>query len=510
MTNRTRDAVPATHAPTPRIDGAQWQDAPPENLSSNLTASTTPNANTDMRAAWQAAVALHLPVAFWRQPRTTTASAIVSLAPPCQQAPNFLSRAPGFYLAPFRESSAPFFLPADIRLTFLPDGADVSFARAETETEASRQTTAAWSAAFAAACATDRAADGAPFLAKWYVPKSDSAHAPIAQHDYERLVNDAIDFIRQRNIAKVVLSRTVNAALPAEFDPVLLFDALCKRYAHAFVSLVAVPGVGTWIGASPELLLASDATTLRTMALAGTQPRPDTTIDPASVRWGEKEIVEQELVSRYVRTFFEDAGYPGFTEQGPQTVTAGKVFHLQTSFSIALPEADRLQLANQVLGKLHPTSAVCGMPRSEALSFIVEREGYDRSFYSGFLGPVFLDDRSTLYVNLRCMQLFGNSATLYVGGGITAESNPEAEWHETVVKSQTILAVLGSAGGEEQSPAPADPAHTDPAHTTSQPPPPARRRDEHTRTAPTVPAPTVPTRAAQRHPSSQTHLVTAP
>jgi isochorismate synthase len=214
------------------------------------------------------------------------------------------------------------------------------------------------------------------------------------------------------------------------------------------------------------------------------------------VRWGDKEIVEQELVSRYVRTFFEDAGYPNFVEQGPQTVTAGKVFHLQSSFSIDLPEAERLHLANQVLSELHPTSAVCGMPRREALSFIVEQEGYDRSFYSGFLGPVFVDEGSTLFVNLRCMQLFPTSATLYVGGGITADSDPEAEWHETVVKSQTILAVLGSAGAEPATPAPAEPTHaTTPASTAS------RYKDDRFR------ASHAPSRTSQRHPASQAHFL---
>lgn len=436
----------------------------------------------EMRAVWQAAVQMELPVAFWRQPRTTPAHAIVSLAQPGTQSPDFTTRTPGFYLAPFRESGSPLFLAADIRLVFGTDATTVENAAAP----ASADRAAAWRLAYHEALARIRYSSESI----WYTPQTanDSA-SPIDQTGYEELVRGAIDFIRSNGVAKVVVSRTVDAALPDDFDPVVLFNALCSRYAHAFVSLIAVPGVGTWIGASPELLVAIDGTSLRTMALAGTQPRPDTTLDPASVHWGEKEIVEQELVSRYVRTFFCDAGYPDFVEQGPQTVTAGKVFHLQSSFRIDLPEDERLRLANQVLSELHPTSAVCGMPRREALSFIVEREGYDRSFYSGFLGPVFLDEQSTLYVNLRCMQLHAHSATLYVGGGITADSDPAAEWLETVAKSQTILDVLDSAGN-----APAASRATENIRASSRQSAPTQRREETVRIAST-PATRQPNRA---------------
>ena len=86
-------------------------------------------------------------------------------------------------------------------------------------------------------------------------------------------------------------------------------------------------------------------------------------------------------------------------------MAAGNVVHLQSDFRVELPRPERMTLANRVLHELHPTSAVCGMPKDKALAFILRHEGYDRSFYSGFLGPVHIDGQSHLYVNLRCMQL---------------------------------------------------------------------------------------------------------
>jgi isochorismate synthase len=82
------------------------------------------------------------------------------------------------------------------------------------------------------------------------------------------------------------------------------------------------------------------------------------------------------------------------------------------------------------------------MPKKEALSFILAHENYNRAFYSGFLGPVHLHGQSNLFVNLRCMQLGRERAVLYVGAGITPDSVPQAEWEETVLKSNTLLAVL--------------------------------------------------------------------
>jgi isochorismate synthase len=187
------------------------------------------------------------------------------------------------------------------------------------------------------------------------------------------------------------------------------------------------------------------------MALAGTQARP-TDLALNLVRWGHKEVEEQALVSDYIHGFFHKAGIDDLQELGPQTTEAGNVVHLRTTFHVKRREDELLALANQVLYQLHPTSAVCGMPKDKALSFILAHENYDRSFYSGFLGPVHIGGESSLYVNLRCMQLQKQTANLYVGAGITAESQPAAEWRETVLKSETLLNVLRSTPAQAPQP----------------------------------------------------------
>ncbi len=387
-----------------------------------------------LSAFFGSAIALNLPVALWRVPGHAE-SAIAGLNTQERvYTVDFLAGRTGFALAPFvnTQTNAALWIDADLCLT--EHGLTFSDQIASSRPKAD----------------IDRFVDelssrldGPALLsAPWYLAESSDRSTHAADEvEFLDLVGRAIDFIHDTGIAKVVVSRTVERALPEDFDPVKAFLELSIRYPQAFVSLVAIPGVGTWIGASPEILLALEHTTLTTMALAGTQRRPEDR--PLSdLRWGAKETTEQEMVSAYIREFFRSARVQDVAELGPRTVGAGNVVHLQTLFRAELPEAERLALANRVLAELHPTSAVCGMPKHKALSFILENEGYDRSFYSGFLGPVHVNGRSSLYVNLRCMRLGERTANLYVGAGITADSMPTAEWYETEIKAETLSAVL--------------------------------------------------------------------
>ena len=97
-----------------------------------------------------------------------------------------------------------------------------------------------------------------------------------------------------------------------------------------------------------------------------------------------------------------------------------------------------------MLDLLHPTSAVCGMPRVPAQDFISANEGMDRGLYSGYLGPVNLDGATHLYVNLRCMQICSRHIILYAGAGVTHNSNAEKEWDETTLKCQALLDIIKS------------------------------------------------------------------
>lgn len=389
----------------------------------DLEAILTETYNNTLAAFYQNAVQSKWPIALWRHPHSESREAVIDLSGSAQLAKiDFTQKTPGFAFSPFvnEDGHSTRFIRADIHITKTgvtsPTGVDTTpFLNALRR--------------------------NAPTSRRWVTPAQQTNGSISTQAEFCTLVDDAIDYIRATGIQKIVVSRATEVPLPPQFDPVTIFGALCQRYPHAFVSLVSIPAVGTWIGASPELLLSLSDRQLHTIALAGTQLRP-ADISLTDVTWGEKEIVEQALVSDYVREFFQQIGVRHFTEDGPRTVSAGSIVHLRTDFNVQRPPAELLALANHILDTLHPTSAVCGMPKKEALSFILEKEKYNRTFYSGFLGPVHLNKESHLFVNLRCMQLLKDTARLYIGAGITQDSVPQSEWEETILKSNTLLSVL--------------------------------------------------------------------
>ena len=396
-----------------------------------------------IRNVYLAALANQFPVALWRYPHSQTAHAMVDFSGTVRPtAIDFRRRIPGFVFAPFVDPDGQRTLLIKAGLHLGPQG--LTFPVQDQEDEEDPERWARHRDWFLRTMAMLEELPETEFdfiPVPWHAARDPIHGRILSQEEYQALVARAIRHIQEAGLKKIVTSRVTTTLLPDDFHPLATFARLCDRYAHAFVSLVAVPGIGTWMGASPETLLSMDGDALTTMALASTQPRP-TDRPIQAVRWGAKEIEEQALVSDYVRAFFRQAGVAGVEEEGPHTVSAGHLLHLQTLFRVILGEAERLSLANRILRELHPTSAVCGMPKEPALAFIRAHEGYERSFYSGFLGPVHVTGRSDLFVNLRCMQLDRDRAWLYVGGGITPDSDPAAEWNETVLKSRTLLSVL--------------------------------------------------------------------
>lgn len=256
-------------------------------------------------------------------------------------------------------------------------------------------------------------------------------------------VTSGIKSIIHGDFEKVVLSRKKEIERTANFNPIVHFQHLADTYPTVFCSLTYLPWTNEiWIGATPESLVSQDENGIfRTMALAGTQAgshQNGEDILTADALWRQKEIEEQALVSRYIINCFKKIRVREFTEIGPKSVRAGNLIHLQTAFEVNTNEIELPQLGSIMIDLLHPTSAICGMPQKPALAFLKETENYDRSYYSGFLGPINIKNSTNLFVNLRTLRATKDKITLYAGCGITKDSNPEKEWAETQIKLKTV------------------------------------------------------------------------
>ena len=275
----------------------------------------------------------------------------------------------------------------------------------------------------------------------YFVRPLAEAH-PVTPSSYQELVRKCKDAVTGGTFEKLVPSRFQEVDLPSSFDPAAIFLALGQKYPQAMVSVFSSPETGTWIGATPEMLVSVDAhQRFKTVAVAGTQPYVTGT-DLKTVTWTQKEIEEQALVERYIISCFKKIRLREFDEHGPRTVIAGNVVHLKTEFEVDMAATRYPQLGSVMLQLLHPTSAVCGMPMEASLAFLQAHEGYAREFYSGYLGPVRVHGESHLFVNLRCMQVLEKKARLYAGGGVLGDSDPEKEWLETELKMRTLLNVI--------------------------------------------------------------------
>ncbi len=256
--------------------------------------------------------------------------------------------------------------------------------------------------------------------------------------NYQELVKTAIEAIKAGHFEKVVPARSKDVRLSEEFDVVELFLRLTRDYENAFISFVSIPKVGSWLGATPEILIEKEGPVFRTVSLAGTK-RFDESLPISETAWNQKEIEEQAMVSRYIINCFKKIRLREFDEKGPKTAKAGNLLHLKTSFEVDMEETNFPELPTVMLDLLHPTSAVAGMPKEPALAFIAEHEKLDRSFYSGYLGPVNIAESTHVFVNLRCMELFEDHVRLYAGAGVTEDSDPEKEYLETEMKCNTLL-----------------------------------------------------------------------
>ncbi len=260
-----------------------------------------------------------------------------------------------------------------------------------------------------------------------------ACQAKVIENVYAKAFETFHSALVEKLFDKLVLARCVEIDAPY-IDLEKLFLKACQLYPRQHIMLVSTPQSGIWLMATPEILLDKQpANAWQTMALAGTMRNVGRRLE-----WSEKNKQEHNYVVKYILACLEK-----YTDRvsvsDPFTAFAADLAHLRTDFSFTLMDENNI---GNLLSALHPTPAVCGIPKQKAKEFILANEGIDRSYYSGFAGPLNIKGETHLYVSLRCMEIKDNCYKLYAGGGLLSESNQESEWLETEAKLQTMLQLL--------------------------------------------------------------------
>ena len=222
--------------------------------------------------------------------------------------------------------------------------------------------------------------------------------ADTSEDHHVQLVDKTIEEIIKNDLKKVVISRKEVLKI-TEFNLIKIYQKLLQTYNNAFVYVWYHPKIGLWLGATPETLLSIENTVFKTMSLAGTQVYQNT----KNVVWKSKELEEQQLVTDFIERQLKEIS-SNLKIDKKETIKAGSLLHLSTKVTGVLNKNSTLKT---LIRALHPTPAVCGLPRRNAKKFILENEQYDRSFYTGFLGELNMKSHqkiarsSSLFVNLR-------------------------------------------------------------------------------------------------------------
>lgn len=263
----------------------------------------------------------------------------------------------------------------------------------------------------------------------------------ISKESYLERTSYLINKLKEKELQKIVFSRVIQKEIKKGLVISSLLRMMRENYKDAFINLFHLPEEGTWFGASPESLFKLESDNVSTVALAGTKVIDEENNNP---KWTNKEKEEQYLVTLFIESLLSELSITNYTQTGPITTRAGNLAHLQTKFSI--PISSLVEKEGKFIAGLHPTPAVCGLPKAEAYLLIQKAEQHQRRYYTGFLGPWKIDCNdpvaANLFVNLRCAELGENSMNIYVGGGLTSSSIPEDEYMETVHKSKTLLSIV--------------------------------------------------------------------
>lgn len=258
------------------------------------------------------------------------------------------------------------------------------------------------------------------------LPEDNNHFSTETQEEYLENLGKVIDVIKNNQLPKLVYSRRKIFTDFNEIDLKESFKNLCQSYPNAF-RYIFINGETSWMGAFSEVLGKFNKEThdFETMSLAGTLP--------VSESWSEKEIEEQKPVTTYIRNILNNYS-ENINESKTYDHISGNIKHLRTDFKAKIKPEN----LDKIIQELHPTPAVCGIPKEFCKENIQNLEKFPRELYAGYI-KIETEKTVQYFVNLRCSKLYKNAVHLFVGGGITAQSSPEKEWIETELKSEAVL-----------------------------------------------------------------------
>ncbi len=294
---------------------------------------------------------------------------------------------------------------------------------------------------------TVEGSDGLIPLLDAFVPQFQEVQSPRSlqyeptPEEYAHNIASAVEVLRQSQIEKVVLARSVKGSVSDPIEPGPLINRLRQREPSCTLYSIPIGGAQRFIGASPELLLERKGNVAACNPLAGTISLPANVPPKDYESWllgsaknlHEHKLLVDEIVA-ILRTYFERVT----SDEQPSIMTLRTVAHL-SSWVKASEARGVSPSAITLLRALHPTAAVCGIPREAAHELLSRLENHDRGHYAGPVGWIDSEGNGQWWVGIRGVVLDGPNFEAWAGAGIVSESDPIAEREETKDKLSSVL-----------------------------------------------------------------------
>jgi menaquinone-specific isochorismate synthase len=290
------------------------------------------------------------------------------------------------------------------------------------------------------------------------VTRSDAARpvSPVSgratateRSSWERAVETSLDAIHRGVISKAVLARTLEVDLDGPLDAALVVERLWEvnRGSHVFL-FEPVPGAAI-VGAAPETVATLRDGVFHATAVAGSIRRGDTPREQAELAArllaSDKDRSEQRIALDDMVARLETVAHQIRTDPQPHVLTLARIQHLETEIRAMVPAGVGVL---DLLRLLHPTPAVCGLPRDAALAFLAAEEPFERGWYAGPVGWFDADGNGVFAPALRTGVRTGSGWRLFAGAGIVQGSVPSMEWEETAIKFEPMLEALRGSGAD--------------------------------------------------------------
>ena len=266
---------------------------------------------------------------------------------------------------------------------------------------------------------------------------------------WEAAVDASLGAIRSGSISKAVLARTMDVDLDGQVDPVDVVARLWEvnRGSHVFLFEPA-PGAAI-VGAAPETVATLRDGVFHATAVAGSIRRGDSPREQAELAAkllaSDKDRAEQRIALDDMLARLETIAHRIRTDPQPHVLTLARIQHLETEIRASIPAGVGVL---DLVRLLHPTAAVCGLPRDAAMRFLEREESFERGWYAGPVGWFDGEGNGVFAPALRTGVSTGSGWRLFAGAGIVEGSVPSLEWDETAIKFEPMLDALRGAGAD--------------------------------------------------------------